>query len=61
MNAYVVIKCEGETVQSLPRASCDPEWNLKALFYRKKPDTERIVVEVCKRKMSSRSNNSGFT
>lgn len=41
------ILCEGEKVVSekLTRTNC-PEWNVKATFYRKKPDVEPIIVEV---------------
>ncbi|CAH1789673.1 unnamed protein product [Owenia fusiformis] len=43
---YVVIKCEGETVKSeWNKETLDPVWNLKTIFYRKKPDIP-ITVEV---------------
>ncbi|XP_060064999.1 calpain-5-like [Ylistrum balloti] len=46
IDAYVVIRCEGEKVtsQTCPNSS-QPKWEVKATFYRKKPD-EPVVVEV---------------
>ena len=47
IDPYVKIICEGEKVVSerLIKTNC-PEWNIKATFYRKKPDMEPIMVEV---------------
>ncbi|XP_052234356.1 calpain-5-like isoform X2 [Dreissena polymorpha] len=47
IDPYVKIICEGEKVVSekLTRTN-SPEWNVKATFYRKKPDLEPVVVEI---------------
>ncbi|KAJ8306660.1 hypothetical protein KUTeg_015701 [Tegillarca granosa] len=46
LDPYVVIRCEGEKIQSESRTNTkNPEWNLRATFYRKKP-MEPIVIEV---------------
>ncbi|KAK7489937.1 hypothetical protein BaRGS_00018802 [Batillaria attramentaria] len=46
LDPFVVIRCEGEKVQSQPVAqSPSPEFNLMATFYRKKPD-QPIIIEV---------------
>ena len=46
MDPYVAIVCEGEKVKSeVKRNTKSPTWNLKATFYRKKPDIP-ITVEV---------------
>lgn len=43
----MTVRCEGEYVKSISVPhNLDPVWNLKALFYRKKPDTERVTIEV---------------
>ena len=48
MDPYVAIVCEGEKVKSeVKRNTKSPTWNLKATFYRKKPDIP-ITVEVLK-------------
>ncbi|XP_041356011.1 calpain-5-like isoform X2 [Gigantopelta aegis] len=42
----VFIKCEGETVKSMYcQGTTSPVWNIKATFYRKKPDLP-IIVEI---------------
>ena len=47
IDPYIKILCEGEKVVSEKLVKNNmPNWNIKATFYRKKPD-EPIVVEVC--------------
>lgn len=47
IDPYVKILCEGEKVISEKLMKTNsPQWNIKATFYRKKPDTEPITVEV---------------
>ena len=47
MNTFVSVKCEGESVKSQTIKNKDsPQWDFKAIFYRKKPD-EHINIEVC--------------
>ncbi|CAD5118343.1 DgyrCDS7053 [Dimorphilus gyrociliatus] len=44
---YVVIKCEGRKVVTLPcRNSLYPEWGTKAIFYRRSPINQPITFEV---------------
>jgi hypothetical protein len=48
IDAYVKILCEGEKIVSDKQlANASPKWNIKATFYRKHPDTDPIIVEVC--------------
>ncbi|KAJ8306658.1 hypothetical protein KUTeg_015699 [Tegillarca granosa] len=45
LDPYVVIRCEGEKIQSESRTNTkNPEWNLRATFYRKKP-MEPVIIE----------------
>ncbi|XP_052787580.1 calpain-5-like [Mya arenaria] len=47
IDPYVKIYCEGEKVVSEKlKQTASPEWNVKATFYRKKPDLEPITVEI---------------
>lgn len=48
IDAYCVIKCEGEKVKSqIVSKTSKPEWNVSAIFYRKNPVGNPITVEVC--------------
>lgn len=45
-NSYVIIKCEGDKVRSAVRKDTStPEYNVKGIFYRKKPG-QPITVQV---------------
>lgn len=45
-NSYVIIKCEGDKVRSaVQKGTSTPEYNLKGIFYRKKPG-QPITVQV---------------
>lgn len=45
-NSYVIIKCEGEKVQSpVQKGTSMPQYNVKGIFYRKKP-AQPITVQV---------------
>lgn len=45
-NSYVIIKCEGDKVRStVQRGTSNPEYNVRGVFYRKKPD-QPITVQV---------------
>ncbi|XP_045183793.2 calpain-5-like isoform X2 [Mercenaria mercenaria] len=47
IDPYIKIFCEGEKVISEKLVKTNsPQWNIKATFYRKKPDTEPITVEI---------------
>ena len=47
MDAYVIVKCEGETVKSAyKKNNLNPEWNFEVIFYRKKPSTNPVIFEV---------------
>merc|ERR1712226_933334 len=47
IDPYVIIRCEGEKVQSVYRkTNLDPKWDIEAIYYRKKPSLEPITVEV---------------
>ncbi|KAL5020145.1 hypothetical protein ScPMuIL_003037 [Solemya velum] len=46
VDAYCVIRCEGEKVESaVVSSSSSPKWNVKATFYRKQPD-KPIIIEI---------------
>lgn len=45
-NSYVIIKCEGDKVRSaVQKGTSTPEYNVKGIFYRKKPG-QPITVQV---------------
>uniref|UniRef100_H0V2U3 Calpain 5 n=1 Tax=Cavia porcellus TaxID=10141 RepID=H0V2U3_CAVPO len=45
-NSYVIIKCEGEKVQSpVQKGTSMPQYNMKGIFYRKKP-AQPITVQI---------------
>ncbi|XP_032115045.1 calpain-5 [Sapajus apella] len=45
-NSYVIIKCEGDKVRSaVQKGTSTPEYNVKGIFYRKKP-SQPITVQV---------------
>ncbi|XP_043854878.1 calpain-5 [Dromiciops gliroides] len=45
-DSYVIIKCEGETVRSdVYKRNGTPEYNVKGIFYRKKPE-QPIIVQI---------------
>lgn len=45
-NSYVIIKCEGDKVRSIvQKGTSNPEYNVRGVFYRKKPD-QPITVQI---------------
>lgn len=45
-NSYVIIKCEGDRVRSsVQKGTSTPEYDVKGIFYRKKP-SQPITVQV---------------
>lgn len=47
MDGYVIVRCEGESVQCTPVKNTDsPQWDFKVIFYRKQPSVKPITIEV---------------
>ena len=43
----MIVRCDGEVVRSpTVTNTTDPVWNFSAIFYRKKPETKPVKIQV---------------